>query len=61
MSTTDAAIQKKLYGSKTKTVKFSNKDLDAMTKIVRALEDFVLMKGVTRTLKNDIKEEVLCL
>ena len=61
MSTTDAAIQKKLYGSKTKTVKFSNKDLDAMTKIVRALEDSVLMKGVTRTLKNDIKEEVLCL
>ena len=43
-------------GSGTKTVKFSNKDLDDMPKIVKALEDSdVLMKGVTKTLKNDIK------
>ena len=62
MSPTDAAIQKKMYGSGTKTVKFSNKDLDDMTKIPKALEDSdVLMKGVTKTLKNDIKKEVLCL
>ena len=62
MSATDAAIQKKMYGSGTKTIKFSSKDLDDMTKIVKALEDSdVLMKGVTRTLKNDIKKEVLCL
>ena len=62
MSATDAAIQKKMYGSGTKTVKFSNKDLDDMTKIAKALEDSdVLMKGVTKTLKNDIKKEVLCL
>ena len=47
MSATDAAIQKKMYGSGTKTVKFSNKDLDDMTKTVKALEDSdVLMKGV---------------
>ena len=39
MSATDAAIQKKIYGSGTKKVKFSNKDLDDMTKIVKALED----------------------
>ena len=52
MSATDAAIQKKMYGSGTKTVKFSNKDLDDMTKIVKALEDYdVLMKGLTKTLK----------
>ena len=62
MSATDAAIQKKMYGSGTKTVKFSNKDLDDMNKIVKALEDSdVLMKGVTKTLKNDIKKEVPCL
>ena len=62
MSATDAAIQKKMYGSGTKTVEFSNKDLDDMTKIAKALEEFdVLMKGVTKTLKNDIKKEVLCL
>ena len=57
MSATDAAIQKKVYGSGTKTVEFSNKDLVYMTKIVKALEDSdVLMKGVTKTLKNDIKK-----
>ena len=62
MSGTDADIQKKMYGSGAKTVKFSNKDLNDMTKIVKALEDSdVLMKGVTKTLKNDIKKEVLCL
>ena len=56
MSATDAAIQKKMYGSGTKTLEFSNKDLDDMTKIAKALEDSdVLMKGVTKTLKNDIK------
>ena len=62
MSATDTAIQKKVHGYGTKTVKFSNKDLDDMTKIVKALEDSdVLMKGVTKTLKNDIKKKVLCL
>ena len=55
MSATDAAIQKKMYGSGTKTVKFSNKNLDDMTKIVKSLEDSdVLMKGITKTLKNEI-------
>ena len=46
-----------MYGSGTKTGKFSNKDLDDMNKIVKALEDSdVLMKGVTKTLENDIKK-----
>ena len=41
MSATDAAIQKKIS-----TVKFSNKDLDDMNKIVKALEDSdALIKG----------------
>ena len=62
MSATDAAIQKKMYGSGTKTVKFLNRNLNDMTKIVKALEDSnVLMKGVIKTLKNDIKKRVLCL
>ena len=57
MSATDAAIQKKMYGSGTKTVRFSNKDLDDMSKVVKALEDSdVLMKGITKTLKNNIKK-----
>ena len=62
MSATDAAIQKKVHGYGTKTVKFSNKDLDDKTKILKALEDsHVLMKGITETLTNDIKKEVLYL
>ena len=57
MSATDVAIQKKFRGYKTKVVRFSNKDLDDMNKIVKALEDSdVLMKGITKTLKNDIKK-----
>ena len=56
MSATAAAILKKVHGYGTKTVKFSNKDLDDMAKIVKALEDSdVLMKGITETLKNDLK------
>ena len=62
MSATNAAIQRKMYGSGTKIVEVSNKNLDDMTKIVKALEDSdVLMKGVTETVKNNIKKEVLCL
>ena len=62
MPATDAAIQKKVHGYGAKTVKFSNRNLDDMTKIVQALEDSdVLMKGITETLKYDIKKEVLCL
>ena len=62
MSATNAAIQRKMYGSGTKIVEVSNKNLDDMTKIVKALEDSdVLMKGVTKTVKNNIKKEVLCL
>ena len=47
MSATDAAIQKNVHGSGnsknsgTKTVRFSNKDLNDITKIVKVLEDLV--------------------
>ena len=61
MSATDAAIQEKMYGFH-KTVKFSDKDLNDMTKIVKALEDSgVLMKGVNKTLINGMKKEVVYL
>ena len=57
MSATDAEIQKKKYGSGTTAIIFSNEDLNDMTKIVKALEDSdVLMKGITKTLKNDVKK-----
>ena len=57
MSATDATINKKIHGYATKTIRFSNKDLDDMAKIVKTLEySNVLMKGITRTLKNNIKK-----
>ena len=49
---------KKMYGSGTTTIIFSNEDLDDMIKIVKALEDSdVLMKGVTETIKNETKKQ----
>ena len=68
MSATRCCNSKKVHGfgnsknSGTKTVRFCNKELDDMTKFFKALEDSdVLMKGITETLENDIKKEVLCL
>ena len=62
MSATYAAIKKKMYGSGAKTVKFSNENINNMTKIVKALEDSdVLLRGVNETLKSDIIKVVLYL
>ena len=56
MSAADAGIQKSIFGSGT-TVIFSNEEINDMIKIVKALEDSdVLVKGVTKTLQNDIRE-----
>ena len=58
MSATDTAVEKKMYGSGGITVIFSNKDLEDMTKILKALEDSdVLMEGVSEALKNNTKSK----
>ena len=45
MSTTDAAIQKKMYGSGNTTLIISNDDLNDLIKIVTALEEHdILLK-----------------
>ena len=41
MSATDVAIQRKVRGYGTKTVRFSNKDLDDMTKIVKVWKNLM--------------------
>ena len=54
----DAGIQKKIYGSGTTTLIISNKEMNDIMKIIQALEDSnILLKGVTRTIKNEIKEQ----
>ena len=57
-SAIDAGIQKKIHGSGTTTLIISNEEMNDIMKIVQALEDSnILLKGVTKTIKNDTKEQ----
>ena len=54
----DAGVQKNIYVSGTTTLVISNEDLNDIMKIVQSLEDSsVLLKGVTKTIKNETKEQ----
>ena len=54
-SATDTAIWKKMFGSDTKPLVFSNEDLNDMMKIVKSLEESVfLKKGVSETAENEV-------
>ena len=56
-SAIDAAIQKKIHGSGTTTLIVSNKEMNDIMKTLQALEDSnILLKGVTKTIKNETKE-----
>ena len=58
ISTIDAGIQKKANGSGTRTLIIPNKEINGIMKIVQALEDSnILLKGVTKTIKNETKEQ----
>ena len=58
MSAVDGAIQKKIHGSGTTTLIISNEEMNDIMKIVQALEySNILLKGVTKTIKNEIKEQ----
>ena len=53
----DAGIRKKIHGSGTKTLIISNEEMNDVMKIVQALEDSnILLKRVTKTIKNETKE-----
>ena len=57
-SAIDAGIQKKIHGSGTTTLIISNEEMNDMMKIVQALEDSnILLKGVTKTIENETKEQ----
>ena len=57
-SAIDAGFQKKMHGSGTTTVIISNEEMHDIMKIVQTLEDFdILLKGVTKTIKNETKEQ----
>ena len=53
----DAGIQKKIHGSGTATLIIANEEMDHIMKIVRGLENSnILLKAVTKTIKNETKE-----
>ena len=58
VSAIDAGIQKKIHGSGAATLIFSNKEMNDIMKIIQALEDSnISLKGVTKTIKNETKEQ----
>ena len=60
-SAIDAGIQKKIHGSgrpSSTSLIISNKEMNDIMKIAQALEDSnILLKGVTKTIKNETKEQ----
>ena len=55
-SVTDAAIQKKTFGSGMTTIIISNKNVDDIMKIVNSFEDSgLLIKDVSKTIKTEAK------
>ena len=56
-SAVDAGIQKKIHSSGTSSLIISNEEINDIMKIVQALQDSnILLKGVTKTIKNETKE-----
>ena len=57
-SAIDAGVQKKVCDSGTTTLVISNKEMNDIKKIVQASENSgILLKGVTKTIKNETKEQ----
>ena len=57
-SAPDAGIHKKILGSGNITLIISNEEMNDIIKIVQALEDSnILLKGVTKTIENETKEQ----
>ena len=57
-SAIDTGIQKKIHGSGTTNLIMSNIEMIGIIKIIQTLEDSnILLKGVTKTFKNETKEQ----
>ena len=49
---------RKIHGFRTTTLIISNKEINYIMKIIQALEDSkILVKGITKTIKNETKEQ----
>ena len=57
MSAIDGSIQKKIHGSGVKVI-IEQEDMNDIMKIIEALENSgILLKGVSKTIKNETKEQ----
>ena len=57
-SAVDAGIHKKILQSVTTTLVISSDEMEDIIKIVKSLEDSgLLLKGVTETVQNEVKEK----
>ena len=57
MSAIDGSMQKKIHGSGVKLI-IEQEDMNDIMKIIEALENFgILLKGVSKTIKNETKEQ----
>ena len=57
MSAIDGGIQKKIHGSGVRLI-IEQKDMKDIMKIIKALENSgILLKGVSKTIKNESKEQ----
>ena len=57
MSAIDGSIQKKIHGSRVKLI-IEQEDMNDIMKIIEALENSgILLKGVTKTIENETKEQ----
>ena len=58
MSAIDGSIQKKMHGSGATKLIIENEDMNDIMKIIEALENSgILLKGVSKTTKNETKEQ----
>ena len=58
MSAIDGSIQKKIHGSGTTKLIIENEDMNYIMKIIEALENSgILLKGVSKTIENETKEQ----
>ena len=58
VSAIDASIHKKMFGSGSMTLIISNEEMNDIMKIVKSLvESGLLVKGVSKTIKNEAKEQ----
>ena len=57
-STVDAGIEKKIHSSGATTLIISNKEMNDIMKIYQTFEESnILLKGVTKTTKNETKKD----